>query len=148
VSEIPAARVCPDRPDQLLTARHGPLPRPPSKPEQRGACAKPSFRGERWIAAFHRITTLGSRQHFDPSATMRAAHHQVFPAPPSTHDKETALHPTISYRLATARAAELRSQAQRDALARHARTHKPEHAAPRLAAAGRRLLTSLRPRGT
>jgi len=57
--------------------------------------------------------------------------------------------PTISYYLATARAAELRSQAQRDALARaarHARTHKLEHAAPRLAAAGRRLLTSLRPR--
>ncbi|MGO9667127.1 MAG: hypothetical protein ACLPS1_00810, partial [Streptosporangiaceae bacterium] len=72
-------------------------------------------------------------------------------APPSTHDKETAMHPTISYHLATARAAELRSQAQRDALARaarHARTHKLEHAAPRLAAAGRRLLTSLRPRGT
>ena len=60
------------------------------------------------------------------------------------------MHPTISYHLATARAAELRSQAQRDALARaarHARTHKLEHAAPRLAAAGRRLLTSLRPRG-
>ena len=58
------------------------------------------------------------------------------------------MHPTISYYLATARAAELRSQAQRDALARaarHARTHKLEHAAPRLAAAGRRLLTSLRP---
>jgi hypothetical protein len=56
------------------------------------------------------------------------------------------MHPTISYHLATARAAELRSQAQRDALARaarHARTHKLEHAAPRLAAAGRRLLTSL-----
>ncbi|HET6192667.1 MAG TPA: hypothetical protein VFE59_37360 [Trebonia sp.] len=62
--------------------------------------------------------------------------------------KETAMHPTISYYLATARAAELRSQAQRGALARaarHARTHKPEHAAPRLAGAGRRLLTSLRP---
>lgn len=60
------------------------------------------------------------------------------------------MHPTIIYHLATARAAELRSQAQRDALARaarHARTHKLEHAAPRLAAAGRRLLTSLRPRG-
>jgi hypothetical protein len=60
------------------------------------------------------------------------------------------MHPTISYHLATARAAELRSQAQRDALARaarHARTHKLEHAAPRLAVAGR-LLTSLRPRGT
>jgi hypothetical protein len=59
------------------------------------------------------------------------------------------MHPDISYHLATARAAELRSQAQRDALARaarHARTHKLEHAAPRLAAAGRRLLTSLRPR--
>lgn len=59
--------------------------------------------------------------------------------------------PTISYYLATARAAELRSQAQRDALARaarHARTRKLEHAAPRLAAAGRRLLTSLPPRGT
>lgn len=58
------------------------------------------------------------------------------------------MHPTISYYLATARAAELRSQAQRGALARaarHARTHKLEHAAPRLAAAGRRLLTSLRP---
>ena len=57
------------------------------------------------------------------------------------------MHPTISYYLATARAAELRSQAQKDALARaarHARTHKLEHAAPRLAAAGRRLLTSLR----
>ena len=52
------------------------------------------------------------------------------------------MHPTISYYLATARAAELRSQAQRGALARaarHARTHKLEHAAPRLAAAGRRL---------
>jgi hypothetical protein len=61
------------------------------------------------------------------------------------------MHPTISYHLAAARAAELRSQAQRDALgraARHARTHKLGHAAPRLAAAGRRLLTSLRPRGT
>jgi len=46
------------------------------------------------------------------------------------------VHPTTSYDLAAARAAELRSQAQRDALARHARTHKPEHAAPRLAAAG------------
>ena len=60
------------------------------------------------------------------------------------------MHPTIIHHLATARAAELRSQAQRDALARaarHARTHKLEHAAPRLAAAGRRLLTSLRPRG-
>ena len=58
------------------------------------------------------------------------------------------MHPTISCHLATARAAELRSQAQRDALARaarHPRTHKLEHAAPRLAAAGRRLLTSLRP---
>jgi hypothetical protein len=82
---------------------------------------------------------------------MRAAHHQVFPAPPSARDKETAINPGISFYLATARAAELRSQAQRDALARaarHARTHKLEHAAPRLAAAGRRLLTSLRPRGT
>ena len=82
---------------------------------------------------------------------MRAAHHQVFPAPPSTHDQETAINPTTSYYLATARAAELRSQAQRDALARaarHARTHKLGHAAPSLAAAGRRLLTSLRPRGT
>ena len=60
------------------------------------------------------------------------------------------MHPTIIYHLATARSAELRSQAQRDALARaarHARTHKLEHAAPRLVAAGRRLLTSLRPRG-
>jgi hypothetical protein len=60
------------------------------------------------------------------------------------------MHPTIIYHLATARAAELRSQAQRDALARaarHARTHKLEHAPSRLAAAGRRLLTSLRPRG-
>jgi hypothetical protein len=60
------------------------------------------------------------------------------------------MHPTITHHLATARAAELRSQAQRDALARaarHARTHKLEHAAPRLAAVGRRLLTSLRPRG-
>jgi hypothetical protein len=58
------------------------------------------------------------------------------------------MHPTIIHHLATARAAELRSQAQRDALARaarHTRTHKLEHAAPRLAAAGRRLLTSLRP---
>ena len=45
------------------------------------------------------------------------------------------MHPAISYRLATARAAELRSQARRDALARAARparTHKPGHAAPRL----------------
>jgi hypothetical protein len=81
---------------------------------------------------------------------MRAAHQQVFPAPPSAHDKETAMHPTISYHLATVRAAELRSQAERAALARaarHPRTHKLEHAAPRLAAAGRRLLTSLRPPG-
>ena len=90
MSEIPAARVCPDRPDQLLIVRHGPPPQPPSKPEQRGACAKPSFRGERWIAAFHRITTSrsgdrarrarprfaggryllgGSRQHGTASAT-------------------------------------------------------------------------------
>ena len=58
------------------------------------------------------------------------------------------MHPSISHYLATARAAELRSQAQRGALARaarHARTHQLEHAAPTLAAAGRRLLTSLRP---
>lgn len=58
------------------------------------------------------------------------------------------MHPTISHYLATARAAELRSQAQQGALARaarHARTHKLEHAAPRLAAARRRLLTFLRP---
>ena len=44
------------------------------------------------------------------------------------------MHPTISCHLATARAAELRSQAQRDALARaarHGRTRKLEHAAPR-----------------
>ena len=42
------------------------------------------------------------------------------------------MHPTISYYLATARAAELRSQAQRGALARaarHARTHKLDSAA-------------------
>ena len=61
------------------------------------------------------------------------------------------MHPTISYYLATARAAELRSQAQRDALARaarQARTHKLKHGAPRLTAAGRRVVTSLRPRGT
>jgi hypothetical protein len=61
------------------------------------------------------------------------------------------MHPTISYHLATARAAELHRRAQRDALARaarRARTHKLEHSAPRFAAAGRRLLTSLRPRGT
>jgi hypothetical protein len=60
------------------------------------------------------------------------------------------MYPTIIHHLAAARAAELRSQAQRDALARavrHARTHELEHAAPRLAAAGRRLLTSLRPCG-
>ena len=59
------------------------------------------------------------------------------------------MHPTISCNLAAARAAELRGQAQRDALARaarRARTHKLEHAARRLADAGRRLLTSLRPR--
>jgi hypothetical protein len=58
------------------------------------------------------------------------------------------MHPTISYYLATARAAELRRQAQQDALARaarQARTHKLEQAAPRLAAAGRRLLTSRHP---
>jgi hypothetical protein len=75
----------------------------------------------------------------------------VFPAPPSAHDKETAINPAISYYLVTDRATELRSQAQRAALARaarHARTHKLEHAAPGLAAAGRRLLTYLRPRGT
>jgi hypothetical protein len=92
-----------------------------------------------------------NRRHFDPSATMRAAHHQVSPAPPSAYDKETAMHPTISYYLATARAAELRSRAQRHALARavrHARKRKLVHAAPRLAAAGRSLLTSLRLRGT
>jgi hypothetical protein len=60
------------------------------------------------------------------------------------------MHPTISCYLATARAAELRSQAQQDALARaarHARTHKLEHATARLAAAGRRLVTSVRLRG-
>jgi hypothetical protein len=60
------------------------------------------------------------------------------------------MHPAISCHLATARAAELRSQAQQDALARaarHPRTRKLEHAAPRLAAAGRRLLASLRPGG-
>src|SRR5262249_30495477 len=51
--------------------------------------------------------TLGSRQHFDPSATMRTARHRVSPAPPSTHGKETAMHPSISHHLATARAAEL-----------------------------------------
>jgi hypothetical protein len=58
------------------------------------------------------------------------------------------MHPSISHYLATARAAELRSQAQRGALARaarHARTHQLEHAAPTLAAAARRILTSLRP---
>src|SRR5258707_272444 len=33
---------------------------PPSKPEQGGACARRSFRGERWIAAFRRITTSRS----------------------------------------------------------------------------------------
>jgi hypothetical protein len=57
------------------------------------------------------------------------------------------MHPSISSQLATARAAELHRQAQRGALARaarHARTHKLEHAAPRLAAARRRLLTFLR----
>lgn len=99
-----------------------------------GACAKPSFRGERWIAAFHRITTSRSGDR----------------ARPIGH-KETAINPTTGYDLATARAAELRSQAQRDALARaarHVRTHKLEQAAPALAAAGRRLLTSLRLRGT
>jgi hypothetical protein len=72
VSEIPAARVSPDHPDQLLTVRHGPLPQPPSKPEQRGACAKPSFRGERWIAAFHRITTSRSGFPADHVALVRA----------------------------------------------------------------------------
>ena len=105
-----------------------------------GTRAKPSFPGERWIAAFHRITTSRSG---DRARRVRP--------PPPTHDKETAINPTTGYDLATARAAELRSQAQRDALARaarHARTHKLEHAAPTLAAAGRRLLTSLRLRGT
>jgi hypothetical protein len=61
------------------------------------------------------------------------------------------MHPTIGHYMATDRIAERRSQAQRDALAhaaRHARTHKLGHPAPRLAAAGHRLLTSLRPRGT
>ena len=99
-----------------------------------GAHAKPSFPGERWIAAFHRITTSRSGDR----------------ARPIGH-KETAINPTTGYDLATARAAELRSQAQRDALARaarHVRTHKLEQAAPALAAAGRRLLTSLRLRGT
>jgi hypothetical protein len=71
VSQIRAARACRDRPDQLLIVRHGPLPQPPSKPEQRGACAKPGFRGERWIAAFHRITT--SRSGDRPAGRVRGS---------------------------------------------------------------------------
>ncbi len=53
------------------------------------------------------------------------------------------MHPSLSYQLATARAA-----AQRDALTRGARTHQLEHPAQRLPAAGRRLLTFLRARST
>ena len=61
------------------------------------------------------------------------------------------MHPTISYYLTTARTADMRRQAERDALARAARqapTHQPGHSAPRLPATGRRLLTFLRARST
>jgi hypothetical protein len=61
------------------------------------------------------------------------------------------MHPTISYYLATARADDLRREAQRDQLARaarHARRHQPGQPAPRLPATRRRLLTFLRARST
>lgn len=64
------------------------------------------------------------------------------------------MQPHLSYYLATARAAELRHQAQHDALARTARQarreqrRQAEHPAPRLPAAGRRLLTFLNARST
>lgn len=60
------------------------------------------------------------------------------------------MYPLSSYELAQARAADLRRQAQRDALARaarrarHTHTHRPGHPAPaHLSAAVRRLLTAL-----
>ena len=61
------------------------------------------------------------------------------------------MHPTISYYLATARAADLRHQAQRDAQARAARRqqrNQVRHPATRLPAAGRRVLTFLNAHST
>lgn len=61
------------------------------------------------------------------------------------------MHPTTSYYLATARIADMRREAERDALvraARHARTDQPGRPAPRLPATRRRLLTFLRARST
>jgi hypothetical protein len=68
------------------------------------------------------------------------------------HDKEMTMNPHLSYYLATARTADLRQQAQRDALARTARQARREqrdrdgHPAPRLPAAGRRVLAFLNAR--
>jgi hypothetical protein len=61
------------------------------------------------------------------------------------------MNPQLSYYLATARAADLRRQAQHDALARAARRaqrHQPRHPAPRLPATGRRVLRFLNARST
>jgi hypothetical protein len=65
------------------------------------------------------------------------------------------MHPTTGYHLAQAHLADLRHQAERDALARaarqgrRARTHQPGHPAPaHPAAAVRRLLTALGARTT
>jgi hypothetical protein len=58
------------------------------------------------------------------------------------------MHPSLSYYLATARAADLRQQAQRDALTRAARRERRRqggHPAPRLPVA-RRVLTFLNAR--
>jgi hypothetical protein len=61
------------------------------------------------------------------------------------------MNPHLSYYLATARIADLHEQAEREALARTARRERRlqgGHPAPRLPAAGRRLLTFLSARST
>jgi hypothetical protein len=61
------------------------------------------------------------------------------------------MNPHLSYYLATARAADLRHQAQHDTLARaarRARRHQDGHPAPRLPAARRRVLAFLTARST
>jgi hypothetical protein len=83
--------------------------------------------------------------------TAAADTRQTEPTPPP---EETAMNPSLSYYLATARVAELHHQAHRDTLAhsarqaRRARRHQPAHPAPRFPAAGRRLLTLLSARST
>jgi hypothetical protein len=61
------------------------------------------------------------------------------------------MHPQLSYQLATARVADLRHQAEHEALARAARRPRRRqggHPASRLPAAGRRVLSFLNARGT